>query len=91
MDDYLQAQDRIHRISQERECYVTKLVLPGSIDEWVDELLVAKELSAKLGVGDISSEDYLDAIDFSFFASLKEFLKKENFSYEQLGGRLPNN
>ena len=76
LDDYLQAQDRIHRISQERECYVTKLVLPGSIDEWVDELLIAKELSAKLGLGDIDGDDYLDAIDFSFFASLKEFLRE---------------
>jgi SNF2 family DNA or RNA helicase len=77
LDDYLQAQDRIHRISQERECHVTKLVLPGSIDEWIDELLIAKELSAKLGLGDISSEDYLAAIDFSFFASLRNFLAED--------------
>jgi SNF2 family DNA or RNA helicase len=77
LDDYLQAQDRIHRISQEHECYITKLILPGSIDEWVDELLIAKELSAKLGLGDISKKEFLDSIDFSFFASLKAFLTGE--------------
>ena len=77
LDDYLQAQDRIHRISQDRDCYVTTLVLPGSIDEWIDELLIAKELSAKLGLGDISQKEFLAAIDFSFFASLKNFLKGE--------------
>lgn len=36
LDDYLQAQDRIHRISQERVCYVYNLIIPDSVDEWVD-------------------------------------------------------
>jgi SNF2 family DNA or RNA helicase len=77
LDDYLQAQDRIHRISQERECHITTLVLPDSIDEWIDQLLIAKELSAKLGLGDISQGEFLEAIDFSFFASLRKFLGGE--------------
>jgi SNF2 family DNA or RNA helicase len=74
LDDYLQAQDRIHRISQERECFITTLTLPGSIDEWVDDLLIAKELSAKLSLGDVDEGTYVEAIDFSFFANLRELL-----------------
>jgi len=74
LDDYLQAQDRIHRISQKRICHITTLILPGSIDEWVDDLLIAKELSAKLGLGDIDQDKFLESIDFSFYAKLKSFL-----------------
>lgn len=39
LDDYLRAQDRIHRISQTRTCFVTNLIASHSIDEWVDVLL----------------------------------------------------
>ena len=42
LDDYLQAQDRIHRISQERTCNVYNIILKDSIDEWVNLLLDAK-------------------------------------------------
>ena len=58
LDDYLQAQDRIHRISQENECMVENLVAVGTIDEWVGELLYAKELAAALVQGDISRWGY---------------------------------
>jgi len=47
LDDYLQAQDRIHRISQTKTSYVTNLMAKGTVDEWVDELLAAKQLAAK--------------------------------------------
>ena len=33
LDDYLQAQDRIHRISQHKECFVHNLMASGTIDE----------------------------------------------------------
>lgn len=42
LDDYLQAQDRIHRISQKKTCYVHNIIIKDSIDEWVDLLLKAK-------------------------------------------------
>ena len=74
LDDYLQAQDRIHRISQEKTCYVHNLAMKNSIDEWVDVLLKAKELAAKLGQGDISSEEYSGSADYSFAELLKEIL-----------------
>ena len=53
LDDYLQAQDRIHRISQKRICYVYNLILRDSIDEWVNSLLAAKHLAARLGQGEV--------------------------------------
>ena len=45
LDDYLQAQDRIHRISQTQECVVENLVAVGTVDEWVGELLSANTIS----------------------------------------------
>ena len=54
LDDYLQAQDRIHRISQEKPCHVKNLVAAGTVDCWVDALLAAKHLAAQLGQGDIT-------------------------------------
>jgi len=42
LDDYLQSQDRIHRISQTKTCYVYNLIMEDSIDQWVDSLLRAK-------------------------------------------------
>jgi SNF2 family DNA or RNA helicase len=44
LDDYLQAQDRIHRISQKRLFYLN-LVMENSIDILVDMLLQSKYLS----------------------------------------------
>src|ERR1019366_1003145 len=38
LDDYLQAQDRIHRISQLKDCSVVNLIASESVDEWVDVL-----------------------------------------------------
>ena len=38
LDDYLQAQDRIHRISQEKPCFVTNLIARDTVDEWVRRL-----------------------------------------------------
>jgi SNF2 family DNA or RNA helicase len=74
LDDYLQAQDRIHRISQTRTCYVTNLVAKGSIDEWIDVLLSAKHLAAKLVQGDIDSETYSDDVTYAFGEMVRELL-----------------
>ena len=67
LDDYLQAQDRIHRISQTRECFVHNLIAVNSIDEWVDKLLYAKYVAAQLSQGDVPAcnEDQLAEIDLS--------------------------
>jgi SNF2 family DNA or RNA helicase len=74
LDDYLQSQDRIHRISQDKECNVYNLVMPGSIDEWVDQLIVAKTLAAKFAQGDIVAEDFRDRMKFDFREGLREVL-----------------
>ena len=58
LDDYLQAQDRIHRISQTRECFIHNLIAHDTIDEWVDVLLTAKYRAAQLTQGDIDAKDF---------------------------------
>ncbi len=80
LDDYLQAQDRIHRISQDRTCFVTNLVARDTVDEWVDALLSAKHLAAQLGQGDISREEYDAKADYAFGPMVREVLRldKEN-------------
>ncbi|MCY4260954.1 MAG: DEAD/DEAH box helicase [Rhodobacteraceae bacterium] len=77
LDDYLQAQDRIHRISQERPCFVTNLIGENTIDSWVDSLLAAKNLAAKLGQGDIGRRTYEAMIDYRFGDMLKDVLGLE--------------
>lgn len=74
LDDYLQSQDRIHRISQERTCYVHNLVLENSIDQWIDVLLKAKHLAAKLGQGDITEEEYKSAAQYDYPFVLSQIL-----------------
>ena len=39
LDDYLQAQDRIHRISQKKTCYIHNIIMNDSIDEWVSKTI----------------------------------------------------
>lgn len=77
LDDYLQAQDRIHRISQKDECYVYNLIASGSVDEWVSELLSAKQLAASLAQGDISDEEYRDAATYAFGELIEKILGVE--------------
>ena len=66
LDDYLQAQDRIHRISQTRTCNIYNLLMEGSIDDWVSLLLGAKEQAAKLVQEDVSIDSFRKDIDYSF-------------------------
>lgn len=58
LDDYIQAQDRIHRISQTQECFVHNLLCVDTVDEWIGDLLAAKDLAAKLTQGDIDVDEY---------------------------------
>jgi len=74
LDDYLQAQDRIHRISQVRPCFVTNLIAAGTVDEWVDVLLAAKQLAAQLGQGDISYETYAKNATYVYGSMLRDIL-----------------
>ncbi len=52
MDDYLQSQDRIHRIGQTKICNIFKLIAENTIDEYTDEILEKKESIAKYALGD---------------------------------------
>lgn len=74
LDDYLQAQDRIHRISQTSTCYVYNLLIEDSIDEWVSELLSAKHVAAKLGQGDIDESQFSTEMSYAFSAMLADVL-----------------
>ena len=74
LDDYVQAQDRIHRISQTRPCLIEVLVATGTIDEWVDELLEAKHLAAALAQADVSLADYRARASYEFSETLRQIL-----------------
>lgn len=75
LDDYLQAQDRIHRISQKRDCNIVTIVARDSIDEWIDSLVNAKGLAAALAQGDISREHFSKEMTYGFDEILKRVLK----------------
>lgn len=77
LDDYLQSQDRIHRVSQTRTCYVYNLLMAGSVDEWVDTLLAAKRGAARLAQGDIDMDEYRRTMTYSFGDILAEVLSPE--------------
>lgn len=74
LDDYLQAQDRIHRISQKKDCHIYNLMVEESIDIWIDFLLKAKQRAAFLAQGDINLKDYKDKADYSFANIVHEIL-----------------
>lgn len=74
LDDYIQAQDRIHRISQSKGCNIYNIIMKDSIDEWVKKLLDAKKIAAELVQGDITFKDYHKSIDYSFGQIVKRIL-----------------
>lgn len=74
LDDYLQAQDRIHRVSQTRICYVYNMLMVDSVDEWVDCLLEEKRLAAQLTQGDIDAKAYAERATLGFYAILERIL-----------------
>jgi SNF2 family DNA or RNA helicase len=77
LDDYLQAQDRIHRISQDQTCYVWNLICKDTVDEWVDSLLAAKRLAAQLAQADITPEEYRRRANYDFGKIIKNILGME--------------
>ena len=74
LDDYLQAQDRIHRISQTEHCFVHNIIAKDTIDEWVDTLLNAKHQAAQLVQGDISCEEFDAEFTYDLSESLAQIL-----------------
>ncbi len=74
LDDYLQAQDRIHRVSQTQECFVHNLIAENTVDEWVDSLLNAKHQAARLTQGDISKPEFDSNFNFDLSEALSEIL-----------------
>ena len=74
LDDYLQSQDRIHRISQTTTCYIYNLIMKDSIDEWVNELLSAKHIAAKLGQGDIGLSQFNNEMSYAFSEMIADVL-----------------
>lgn len=82
LDDYLQAQDRIHRISQSKMCFVHNLVARDTVDEWVDALLSAKHLAAQLGQGDISRGQYIEHANYEFGQMVREVLRLDDLGEE---------
>ena len=77
LDDYLQAQDRIHRVSQTRTCYVYNFIMPDSVDEWIESLIGEKRLAALLTQGDIDQSTYAEQASMSFFEVLRAILEQE--------------
>ena len=78
LDDYLQAQDRIHRISQKKTCNIYNLMVKDSIDIWIDKLLQAKQNAAFLAQGDYKLAKYQSVMDYSYGDLIKEILNIEN-------------
>ena len=74
LDDYIQAQDRIHRISQQRECFVYNLIAMDTIDEWVDQLLYVKFIAAQIAQGDTAHEEQTDLQQIDLSEMLTEIL-----------------
>ena len=74
LENYLQAQDRIYRISQTKECYIYKILSKHSIDNWVESLLEAKEVAARYGQGDIDSKEFTKRINYDFAEILSDIL-----------------
>jgi SNF2 family DNA or RNA helicase len=74
LDDYLQAQDRIHRISQTKTCYVHNIIANETIDDWIDLLLEAKQNAAALVQKDVSLNVYKKKADYSFGDVVKAIL-----------------
>jgi SNF2 family DNA or RNA helicase len=60
--DYLQSQDRIHRISQTRECEIVLLIAADTIDEFIDFSLEQKHRLAQFAQKDA---DHIEADDLA--------------------------
>lgn len=75
LDDYLQAQDRVHRISQLKECNIYNLMIKKSIDVWIDKLLEAKQNAAHLAQGDYKLAKFEKLMDYSYGDMVRDILE----------------
>ena len=73
-EGFIQAQDRIHRISQDKDCYVYNILMNASIDDWVDSLIKAKQVAAHFGQGDIDKEEYQSRMIYDLRSQLERVL-----------------
>jgi SWI/SNF-related matrix-associated actin-dependent regulator 1 of chromatin subfamily A len=55
MDDYVQSQDRIHRIGQSKKCNIFKVLAKDTIDEYTDDIIEKKHLIMRYCLGDVDS------------------------------------
>lgn len=69
--DYLQSQDRIHRISQEKDCRIYKVLANKSIDEYIDRIIEVKKDVAAFVQGD---EETLNPESYVFLLNKSELL-----------------
>ena len=74
--DYLQSQDRIHRISQEKNCNIYKLITKNSIDEYVDKVIEVKRSVAQFIQGDLNE----------LSNEVTDFYLNKKYLLEMLGG-----
>lgn len=70
--DYLQSQDRIHRISQDKNCHIYKLLAKNSIDEYIDKIIDVKKDIAQFVQGDTKS---VSSESLEFLLNKSELLK----------------
>ncbi len=69
--DYLQSQDRIHRISQTKKCTIYKILAQNTIDEYIDKVVDVKGEIAGYVQGDF---DTLDDKSYEFLLNKNELL-----------------
>jgi len=55
MDEYVQSQDRIHRIGQTKKCNIIRIMALGTIDMYIDEIIEKKDILARFTLGDIKT------------------------------------
>jgi SWI/SNF-related matrix-associated actin-dependent regulator of chromatin subfamily A-like protein 1 len=60
--DYLQSQDRIHRISQTKSCKIVKIIAKNTIDQYIDEILKRKQYLANYIQGDAAQVNFSEQL-----------------------------
>ena len=70
--DYLQSQDRIHRISQEKKCKIYKIIAKNTIDEYIEQYIEVKRDIANYIQGD---KENINKKVFQFFDNKSQILK----------------
>ena len=74
LSDYLQAQDRIHRISQKKKSFIYNIYTKDSAEDWLEALVSAKESAAKFVQGDIDEDEFTKKIRYDYGDILEKIL-----------------